>query len=238
MSSTSVVEAMGATNNRKLRRHIKIYVLFLLELTIAITVINYALKFPLKTWNIAVTLFSAEIIFKVVMLIVVYLFFYTWELLPSKLLSTYDFDDMLSSIKLFTSCILFLFGCAVFVNGCYILLFDAGGKFRAVLLGLHAYSTIFLQCRDGYRKFQLRKSASKKLEQLEIVHVDEISKTADSENLNSENDNTNDETVCPICYDILRVALKTKCGHMFHKKCLRKWIYVQNFCPLCKLTLD
>ncbi len=227
MSSIAVVEAMGATNNRRLSKHLKIYTLFFIELSVALSVISYAISFPWNSWNIAVSLFCSEILFKVSMLIIVFAFFYLWDILPLRWCIKQDFDDVLSNIKLFSSCVLFLFGCAIFVNGMYVLIFDSGGKIRALLLGLHAYSTIFLQCRDGWRKFQLRRSASKKLQQLKTVcfYLEDPNNVANAE-------------VCAICYAEMEVAVQTKCMHHFHKNCLLKWIYVQTFCPLCKVELN
>ena len=33
--------------------------------------------------------------------------------------------------------------------------------------------------------------------------------------------------VCAICYQEMSVAKVTKCKHMFHSICLRKWLYMQ-----------
>ena len=41
---------------------------------------------------------------------------------------------------------------------------------------------------------------------------------------------------CAICYqdmELVGSAKVTKCKHFFHGKCLRKWLYVQDSCPLC-----
>lgn len=39
--------------------------------------------------------------------------------------------------------------------------------------------------------------------------------------------------VCSICYSEMRSAKITRCKHFFHGVCLRKWLYVQDRCPLC-----
>lgn len=39
--------------------------------------------------------------------------------------------------------------------------------------------------------------------------------------------------VCSICYSEMLSAKITRCSHYFHGVCLRKWLYVQDRCPLC-----
>lgn len=45
------------------------------------------------------------------------------------------------------------------------------------------------------------------------------------------------DDVCAICYQELQSARITRCNHYFHGVCLRKWLYVQDICPLCHETL-
>uniref|UniRef100_A0A493TXM0 RING-type domain-containing protein n=1 Tax=Anas platyrhynchos platyrhynchos TaxID=8840 RepID=A0A493TXM0_ANAPP len=37
----------------------------------------------------------------------------------------------------------------------------------------------------------------------------------------------------PVCPQDMQVAVVTPCGHFFHGACLRKWLYVQDTCPMC-----
>jgi len=39
--------------------------------------------------------------------------------------------------------------------------------------------------------------------------------------------------VCSICYEEMDSAKVTHCNHLFHEVCIRRWLYVQNTCPLC-----
>ena len=41
------------------------------------------------------------------------------------------------------------------------------------------------------------------------------------------------DDVCAICYQEMQSAKITRCNHYFHSVCLRKWLYVQDRCPLC-----
>lgn len=45
------------------------------------------------------------------------------------------------------------------------------------------------------------------------------------------------DDVCAICYQELTTARITRCNHYFHGVCLRKWLYVQDICPLCHEVL-
>ena len=40
--------------------------------------------------------------------------------------------------------------------------------------------------------------------------------------------------VCAICYSDMQTSAKiTPCGHYFHGGCLKKWLFVQDHCPMC-----
>ena len=55
-------------------------------------------------------------------------------------------------------------------------------------------------------------------------------------------DNTKDKThsklkdECVICFTKFskKMTVTTKCGHMFHKTCLNKWLTIDNVCPICR----
>jgi len=40
--------------------------------------------------------------------------------------------------------------------------------------------------------------------------------------------------VCSICYqEMVEGAVRTECKHYFHTHCLRRWLVVQDNCPMC-----
>jgi hypothetical protein len=41
------------------------------------------------------------------------------------------------------------------------------------------------------------------------------------------------DDICSICYNEMKSAYITPCGHIFHGMCLRKWLYVKETCPMC-----
>lgn len=40
-----------------------------------------------------------------------------------------------------------------------------------------------------------------------------------------------------VCLQEMSSAVITYCGHFFHDNCLRKWLYVQETCPMCHQTV-
>ncbi|XP_068746561.1 RING finger protein 145-like [Montipora capricornis] len=88
----------------------------------------------------------------------------------------------------------------------------------AVVISMHCYFNVYKRAQEGWKNFLLRRSAVKRLNSLQW---------ATEEQLEQLND------VCCICYDELDNAKVTKCNHYFHSLCLRKWLYVQDKCPMC-----
>ncbi|XP_065913736.1 E3 ubiquitin-protein ligase AMFR-like [Dysidea avara] len=42
---------------------------------------------------------------------------------------------------------------------------------------------------------------------------------------------------CAICRDRMVSCRKLPCGHLFHLGCLRSWLYQDNSCPLCRMSI-
>lgn len=83
---------------------------------------------------------------------------------------------------------------------------------------MHAYFNVYTRAVEGWKNFLLRRSAVRRLNSL---------KSATDEELEEYDD------VCSICFDEMISAKVTKCNHFFHSMCLRKWLYVQDKCPMC-----
>ena len=50
--------------------------------------------------------------------------------------------------------------------------------------------------------------------------------------------NKNEE--CPICYDKMKnkeLIVKIQCSHLYHQKCINKWIMKRNNCPMCRANI-
>ena len=45
--------------------------------------------------------------------------------------------------------------------------------------------------------------------------------------------------LCVICLEYTTLCpVNTKCGHKFHKKCLKPWADKYNSCPICREALN
>jgi E3 ubiquitin-protein ligase synoviolin len=66
------------------------------------------------------------------------------------------------------------------------------------------------------------------------THMDIIFETASSEDLDKDRR-------CAVCYDDMNDdsgCKKLKCGHCYHKDCLRKWLESNSACPYCRKDID
>ena len=128
-----------------------------------------------------------------------------------------ELDDYVYYIK--GTCRTFEFILIVLLLGYRVL--DTTSKwtgFQIVMVVVHLYINVYLSLRDGWRSFQLRRLVNNRLNVLPVASEEQLTSTED---------------VCPICLDELKSARVTPCNHLFHRFCLKKWLNVQNKCPMC-----
>lgn len=92
----------------------------------------------------------------------------------------------------------------------------------ASVIIIHSYCNVWLRAQAGWKSFLLRQEAARKIN---------ILPKASAEQLQDHND------VCAICFQDMTSAVITYCGHFFHGNCLRKWLYVQETCPMCHTSI-
>ncbi|CAG9761120.1 unnamed protein product [Ceutorhynchus assimilis] len=208
--------SLSASHNPSIRRHAHALIV-----CVALVFLSMALMYVLwttqetSTWLLAVTAFSIEVIVKVFVSLAIYCLF----LYDAKRQSFWEkMDDYIYYIRSFGNTIEFCFGIFLFFNGAWILLFESGSAIRAIMMCIHAYFNIWCDAKAGWSVFMKRRSAVNKIESLPEAEKDQL------ENL---------DDVCAICYQEMLSAKITKCKHFFHGVCLRKWLYVQDRCPLC-----
>lgn len=128
-------------------------------------------------------------------------------------------DDYVYYVRSAGNVLEFLFGVVMFGNGAYTMAFESGSKIRACMMCLHAYFNIYLQAKSGWRTFSNRRTAVRKINSLPEVRGRRLAAVQD---------------VCAICYqEFTSAARLTPCRHYFHALCLRKWLYIQDTCPMC-----
>ncbi|XP_012260260.2 protein TRC8 homolog [Athalia rosae] len=208
--------SLSASRNPALHRHLRALLVcaFLIIFPIHLLCFLWS-HFPISTWLLAVTAFSVEVIVKVLVSLAIYsLFLYDacrrsfWEQL----------DDYVYYIRVFGNTVEFAFGLFLLFNGLWILIFESGGAIRAVMMCIHAYFNIWCEAKAGWSVFMKRRTAVNKINSLPEAKTEQL---------------TNLDDVCAICYQEMNSAKITRCNHFFHGVCLRKWLYVQDRCPLC-----
>ncbi|XP_014241771.1 protein TRC8 homolog [Cimex lectularius] len=208
--------SLSASHNPALHKHVRALMVCLFLMLYPVGLVSYLWYHqPVSSWLLAVSAFSIEVVFKVIVSLLIYMLFLIdahratfWEKL----------DDYVYYIRAFGNTLEFFFGVFLFFNGAWILMFESGGAIRAGMMGIHAYFNIWCEAKAGWSVFMKRRTAVNKIDSLPEANESQLASLDD---------------VCAICYQEMRTAKITKCKHFFHGVCLRKWLYVQDRCPLC-----
>ncbi|XP_041759160.1 E3 ubiquitin-protein ligase RNF139 isoform X1 [Coregonus clupeaformis] len=212
-----VLMSLSASHVSSFRRHFPVLLVSLCLFVLPV-VLSYTLwhRYALNTWLFAVTAFCVELCLKVVVSLTVYGLFMVdgyYNVLWEKL------DDYVYYVRSTGNIIEFVFGVIMFGNGAYTMMFESGSKIRACMMCLHAYFNIYLQAKNGWKTFINRRTAVKKINSLPEVKGGQLRDIED---------------VCAICYQEFATSARiTPCQHYFHALCLRKWLYIQDTCPMC-----
>jgi len=215
-----ILLSLSASHSSSKQKHARVLGMCMFLVVYPVCLVNFLWRqHTASPWLMAVTAFSIEVICKVIASLTVYILFIIdsyrevfWEKL----------DDYIYYVQSTGNTIEFLFGIFMFCNGGWIMVFESGGAIRAIMMCIHAYLNIFVQAKEGWKVFIKRRTAVNKINLLREATAAEL------ENLND---------VCAICYQELRSARVTSCNHYYHSVCLRKWLYVQDNCPLCHEVL-
>lgn len=212
--------SLSASHNPSFRRHSRALMVSGFLILFPILLMYYLwTNHEVSTWLLAVSAFSIEVIVKVAVSLSIYSLF----LLDARKETFWEkLDDYVYYIRAFGNTVEFCFGIFLFFNGLWILIFESGGAIRAVMMCIHAYFNIWCEARAGWVVFMKRRTAVHKIESLPEAEEAQLQRLDD---------------VCAICYQEMRSAKITRCKHFFHGVCLRKWLYVQDRCPLCHEVL-
>ncbi|KAM6075640.1 LOW QUALITY PROTEIN: RING finger protein 145-like [Chlamydotis macqueenii] len=127
-------------------------------------------------------------------------------------------DEIIYCVNAVSRVLEFLVAVCVVGYGTWESLFGEWSWMGASVIIIHSYFNVWLRAQSGWRSFLLRRESAKKINSLP---------RATGGQLRAHND------VCAICFQDMQVAVVTPCSHFFHAACLRKWLYVQDTCPLC-----
>ncbi|KAM6132375.1 RING finger protein 145-like [Pterocles gutturalis] len=127
-------------------------------------------------------------------------------------------DELVYGVSAVSRVLEFLVALCVVAFGAWESLFGEWSWVGASVIIVHSYFNVWLRARSGWRSFLLRRHAARKIRSLPCATRRQLRRHDD---------------VCAICFQDMQVAVVTPCGHFFHAACLRKWLYVQDTCPMC-----
>ena len=127
-------------------------------------------------------------------------------------------DDVVYYAKATTRVLEFIVAVFVVCYGVQESLFGEWSWVNSSILLVHCYFNVWQRLQAGWKSYLMRREAVKKIQSLPQASAEELEKLSD---------------VCAICFQELQTARITPCGHFYHGLCLRKWLYVQDNCPMC-----
>nr|CAD7580637.1 unnamed protein product [Timema californicum] len=218
-----ILLALSASHTYAVARHARVLALctFLFVFPLYMTIF-LCLMFEVDFWTLVVVSTCALTSVQVLGALIVYaLFLYDamqkesgWESL----------DDMVYIARGITRALEFIV--ALLVVGAGVresMLLSSEGRplswLNGTVLAVHCYYNVYQRLQSGWSSFLLRRDAARKIHSLPCATAEQLDSRA--------------HDVCAICYTEMKSARVTPCGHLFHATCLKKWLYVQDRCPLC-----
>ncbi|XP_073418923.1 RING finger protein 145-like isoform X2 [Dendrobates tinctorius] len=127
-------------------------------------------------------------------------------------------DEIMYGVNAVSRVLEFLVALCVVAFGMWESVFGEWSWIGVSVIIVHSYVNLWLRAQSGWSSFLLRREAANKISSLP---------RASEEQLSAHND------LCAICFQDMSMAVVTSCNHFFHADCLRKWLYVQDTCPMC-----
>ncbi|GFR18306.1 protein TRC8 homolog [Trichonephila clavata] len=215
-----ILLSLGASNNPSTLKHIKALIVISIPIFIPILIIYHQWSTETQSsWLTTMTSFMAELVIKGSISVLIYLLF---------IIDTYknglweNLDDYIFYLKFSVTSAEFILGIYLLFNSMWIFTFETTSMIRACMMGLHIYFNIWIPATNGWNSYQTRDSALRKINFLPVATKEQLKCRKD---------------VCAICFQALTTARITSCNHYFHGICLRKWLNVQDTCPLCHKIL-
>uniref|UniRef100_A0A673CHB6 RING finger protein 145 n=1 Tax=Sphaeramia orbicularis TaxID=375764 RepID=A0A673CHB6_9TELE len=215
-----VILALGASRNRSLWKHFRGLSMCLLLLVFPVFM-AYKISqfFHMDFWLLILVSSCMLTSLQVTGTMLIYSLFMV-ELFRSDPIES--LDEVIYWVNAVSRVLEFVVALCVVAYGTWESLFGEWSWMGASVIIIHSYFNVWLRAQSGWRSFLLRQEAAKKINSLP---------RATTEQLQQHND------VCSICFQEMSSAVITYCGHFFHGNCLRKWLYVQETCPMCHQTV-
>ncbi|KAM6912816.1 RING finger protein 145 [Xenentodon cancila] len=211
-----VILALGASRNRCLWKHFRglSMCLFLLVFPVFMA-FKISRFFHMDFWLLILVSSCMLTSLQVTGTMLIYLLFMV-ELFRSDPIES--LDEVIYWVHAVSRVLEFLVALCVVAYGTWESLFGEWSWMGASVIIIHSYFNVWLRAQSGWRSFLLRQEAAKKINSLPVATADQLQQHND---------------VCSICFQEMSSAVITYCGHFFHGNCLRKWLYVQETCPMC-----
>ncbi|XP_069510018.1 RING finger protein 145 [Ambystoma mexicanum] len=215
-----IVLALGASRDKSLWKHFRAVSLCLF-LLIFPTYMAYMICqfFHMDFWLLIIISSSVLTSLQVLGTLFIYVLFMVEEFQKEPV---ENMDDVIYYVNGTYRLLEFLVALCVVAYGVSETVFGEWTVMGSMIIFIHSYYNVWLRAQLGWKSFLLRRDAVKKIKCLP---------TASSEQLEQHND------ICAICYQDMKTAIITPCNHFFHAGCLKKWLYVQETCPLCHCQL-
>nr|XP_029511070.1 RING finger protein 145-like isoform X4 [Oncorhynchus nerka] len=211
-----IILALGASRNRSLWKHFRglsmCLVLLVFPGYMAYKISQY---FHMDFWLLILVSSCMLTSLQVTGTLLIY-FLFMVELSCSDPIDS--LDEIIYWVNAVSRVLEFVVALCVVAYGTWESLFGEWSWMGASIIIIHCYFNVWLRAQTGWRSFLLRQEAAKKINSLP---------RATANQLQQHND------VCAICFQEMSSAVLTYCGHFFHGNCLRKWLYVQETCPMC-----
>ncbi|XP_067884805.1 RING finger protein 145-like isoform X2 [Heterodontus francisci] len=211
-----MVLALGASRNRSLWKHFRAVTMCLFLLVFpSFMAYRIAQFFEMDLWLLIIVSSSALTSLQVTGTLFIYGLFVTEDLRREPI---ENLEDIIYYVNSSCRILEFLVAVCVVAYGAVESVFGEWSWMGASVIIVHSYFNVWLRARAGWNSFFLRREAAQKISSLPRATQQQLQDYAD---------------VCAICYQAMRTAVVTVCGHYYHSSCLRRWLYVQKTCPMC-----
>ncbi|XP_061106178.1 RING finger protein 145-like [Conger conger] len=215
-----IVLALGASRDKSLWKHFRAVSLCLFLLVFpAYMAYMICQFFHMDFWLLIIISSSILTSLQVLGTLLIYVLFMVEEFRKEPV---ENMDDVIYYVNGTYRLLEFVVALCVVAYGVSETVFGEWTVMGSTIIFIHSYYNVWLRAQLGWQSFLLRRDAVNKIQSMP---------TATCLQLQRHND------ICAICYQDMKTAVMTPCSHFFHAGCLKKWLYVQETCPLCHSQL-